>query len=420
MKNIFIKLGVFILPLLSVLIFSCKEDEEISYWELKPEIEEVSVSEGIIGSEVTLTGVHLEEVNKVIFGSVEADDFTVSETNIIATVPDGVFKGELNIAVYSPNGSDRIPFIVLFLPSVTELSTNEAFPGEDVVITGADLEGVTAVTFGGISASFTATANSIATTVPPDAPLGEVQITLMNAGGTTQIPFTVMDDPIVTSFSPTSGAVGDVITISGVNLIDVQSVTIGGIEADFTVESATNIDFVVPEGATTGFIAVATITGESTGTNQFIVQTGDALPVFIYDEGLNPEWDDWGWNSSRDFDNSENPLTGSKALKISHDVDGWGAANFHSDPPFDLIGYKKLTFSVYGGEGTNGAAQTLWVKDATGTEHTKVQFTLKEGEYVTHEFTMEELGYPSNILELYIQNDGVIGNVFYIDDVVLE
>lgn len=417
MKNIFIKLGVFILPLLSVLILSCKEDEEISYWELKPEIEEVSVSEGIIGSEVTLTGVNLEEVNKVVFGSVEADDFTVSETNIIATVPDGVFKGELNIAVYSPNGSDRIPFIVLFLPSVTKLSTNEAFPGEDVVITGADLEGVTAVTFGGISASFTATANSIATTVPPDAPLGEVQITLMNAGGTTQIPFTVADDPVIASFSPTSGEVGETIAISGINFVDVQSVTLGGAETDFSVESSTSMNFVVPDGAATGFIVVTTAAGESASSNQFIVSTGDILPVFIYDEGLNPEWQVWGWGNTNDLANEEEPLSGSKAIKINYEGT-WGGFSLHP-VSLDLTGYKTLTLSMYGGLGS-GDVQ-LYIKDLAGVTFGPTPLLdVVEGQYTTFEIVLSDIGSPSDINEIVLQDVGTENNVIYVDDIVLE
>src|SRR5690606_17381467 len=154
-----------------------------------------------------------------------------------------------------------------------ELSTDEAFPGEEVVITGADMESVTGVTFGGVVASFTATANSITTTVPLDAPLGEIQITLTNIGGTAKIPFTVTDDPLITSF-PASGAIGDVITISGVNFIDVQSLTIGGVESEFTVKSSTELSFVVPEGATTGFIVVTTANGEDTSAKQFIIKTG--------------------------------------------------------------------------------------------------------------------------------------------------
>src|SRR5699024_9217631 len=148
------------------------------------------------------------------------------------------------------------------------------------------------------------------------APLGEVQITLTNVGGTAEISFTVADDPLITSF-PASGAIGDVITISGVNFIDVQSLTIDGIESEFTVKSSTEMSFVVPEGAMTGFIVVTTANGESTSAKQLIIKTGNALPILIYDEGLDSEWEVWGWGNTNDLNNQEEPFNGSHAIKVN-------------------------------------------------------------------------------------------------------
>jgi len=417
MKNTFIKLTVFILPLLSILMFSCKEEDEVSYWELKPEIKEISALAGTIGSEVTLGGVNLGKVNKVVFGSVVAEDFSVSENSITATVPDGVFKGELNIAVYSPDGSDRTPFTVLFSPSITELSTDEAFPGEEVVITGADMESVTGVTFGGVVASFTATANSITTTVPLDAPLGEIQITLTNIGGTAKIPFTVTDDPLITSF-PASGAIGDVITISGVNFIDVQSLTIGGVESEFTVKSSTELSFVVPEGATTGFIVVTTANGEDTSAKQFIIKTGNALPILIYDEGLDAEWEVWGWGNTNDLSNQEEPFNGSYAIKVNYEG-VWSGFSLHPKSSLDLAEYETITLSIFGAAGVSGNVQ-LYIQDESDVDYGHATFNIVEGEYTTFTVKLSDIGNPPNLKQMILQDMGTENNVIYVDAIILQ
>jgi hypothetical protein len=63
----------------------------------------------------------------------------------------------------------------------------------------------------------------------------------------------------VLSFSPTSGAVGTVVTITGTEFTGASKVTFGGVAATtFTVNSATQITATVPTGAKTGKIGVTT------------------------------------------------------------------------------------------------------------------------------------------------------------------
>ena len=80
----------------------------------------------------------------------------------------------------------------------------------------------------------------------------------------------------VTSFSPASGAPGDIVTITGLLLGAVDSVRFGGAEASFTVESDTEVRAVVPSGAATGPITVSGRDGEASSTNGFLVA---ALPT---------------------------------------------------------------------------------------------------------------------------------------------
>ena len=90
--------------------------------------------------------------------------------------------------------------------------------------------------------------------------------------------------PTITSFSPTCGPVGTVVTITGTGFNDapspVSSVTFNGTAATmFTVASDTQITATVPTGATTGAIAVMDSEGTATSTTNFTVGTGTAPTI---------------------------------------------------------------------------------------------------------------------------------------------
>lgn len=79
--------------------------------------------------------------------------------------------------------------------------------------------------------------------------------------------------PVILRFSPTSGAVGTSVLITGRNLLGVQQVTFNGTVATVIHPMGANyLTAVVPTGATTGPIAVTTPNGTATSTAVFTVQ----------------------------------------------------------------------------------------------------------------------------------------------------
>ncbi|MBA3824976.1 MAG: peptidase S53 [Ktedonobacterales bacterium] len=79
--------------------------------------------------------------------------------------------------------------------------------------------------------------------------------------------------PTVTSFSPTSGAVGTGVTLTGTNFTGATAVKFNGTSATFTVVSSTSISATVPTGATTGTISVTNTAGTGTSATSFTVTT---------------------------------------------------------------------------------------------------------------------------------------------------
>ena len=89
------------------------------------------------------------------------------------------------------------------------------------------------------------------------------------------------NSPRVTSFSPTSGRVGDTVAIVGEHLDGATSVEIGSGPVLFTVVSPTQIDAVVSAQATTGLIKVTTPNGTAFSTSSFTIIVGGDNASFI-------------------------------------------------------------------------------------------------------------------------------------------
>ncbi|MGY3087692.1 hypothetical protein ACVWYF_000718 [Hymenobacter sp. UYAg731] len=84
--------------------------------------------------------------------------------------------------------------------------------------------------------------------------------------------YTAPATPTITSFTPTTGGPGTVVTVTGTNFTGATAVRIGNFNVpNFTVVSATSITFVVPAGtgSVTGVISVVTPGGTATSTATF-------------------------------------------------------------------------------------------------------------------------------------------------------
>ena len=86
--------------------------------------------------------------------------------------------------------------------------------------------------------------------------------------------------PVITGFSPASGAVNDSIVITGTNFTSASAVTFNGVSAPFAVNSATQITATVPTNSTSGKISVTVPTGTALSTNSFTV-TGSIVDLAI-------------------------------------------------------------------------------------------------------------------------------------------
>ena len=94
--------------------------------------------------------------------------------------------------------------------------------------------------------------------------------------------------PAIFALSPTSGAAGTNVVITGTNFNAASAVAFNGVDAAFSVDSNTQITAIVPTNAASGFVSVTTSSGTAISTNSFVVTGGGGGIIF---SGMLAGWD---------------------------------------------------------------------------------------------------------------------------------
>jgi len=164
-----------------------------------------------------------------------------------------------NLSAYSNVATVTTPFG----PSIASLSPTSGPVGTSVTISGinfGDTQGTSTINFNGTIATPTSWgATSIATTVPSGATQGNVVVTVNGVASNASWFSVIYPTPTITSMSPTQGAVGTSVTITGTNFGASQGtgyVTFNFTHATPTNWSPTSITVPVPPGASTGNVSV--------------------------------------------------------------------------------------------------------------------------------------------------------------------
>jgi uncharacterized repeat protein (TIGR03803 family) len=171
--------------------------------------------------------------------------------------------GTLGLGVFYSFDVGLGPFVT-FLPAARPV-------GGVVQILGQGFTGATGVSFNGTAATFTVESDTFLTAkVPAGAATGNITVTQSSGTLTSNKIFRVK--PQILSFSPTSGAAGTSVVITGNSFTGATEVVfVCGQTASFTVDSDTQITATVPAAATTGTISVVTLGGNVGSPTSFTV-----------------------------------------------------------------------------------------------------------------------------------------------------
>ncbi|MCC6965793.1 MAG: Ig-like domain-containing protein, partial [Nitrospira sp.] len=208
--------------------------------------------------------------------------FTVGQTSVPVPVT-AVASGSTAVTVTLNGGSAASQVTVSPPPStITSFTPTSGHVGDAVAITGTNFINIQSVTFNGVAAStFTVlNATTINAVVPAGATTGKIAVTDAAGTATSAADFFVI--PTLDQFTPTTGRLGTLITMTGTGFVPVPAsnqVTIGGVAA--SVQSATPSQLIVsvPVAATTGPIAVTTAGGTATSATNFTVIAVSSLAV---------------------------------------------------------------------------------------------------------------------------------------------
>ncbi|MBF9239893.1 IPT/TIG domain-containing protein [Hymenobacter sp. BT683] len=237
---------------------------------------------GSPGSLVTLTGTNLTGTTQVTFNGEPAPGVVVaSATSLTVPVPAGATTGRVTATTAAGTAVTAADFVVGTDPApvIATLSPDTAPRGALVVVTGAHFTGVSSLKLGTVTVSAYSvnSAGQLTFTVPATAVTG--RLVLATGAGVTQSPgvFTVLLPPTVSSFTPTSGLAGTLVTLTGTNFTAATQVAFNGLPAAFAVVSATRLTATVPAGAATGPLQVTTPAATATSAGLFAVGTPRVL-----------------------------------------------------------------------------------------------------------------------------------------------
>lgn len=263
-----------------------------------PIIESFTPTEGPPGTEITIAGQNLSGADLVVsFNGIAATVLSASDTEIVVVVPETATDGSISVEVNGEIVSSSTTFDVTPAtqpaPVINDFTPAEGAVATPVTINGINFGADPIVKFNNMEAVVDAasTDTQIITAVPAGATSGYLTVRAGTVTAVSTTPFTVISAPTISSFAPARAAVGDEITISGLDFDPVatgNTVAFNGVAVTEIVSaSAESLVVLVPAGATKGKIAV-TVNGRSgMSSTDFVVVPRIVSNDFVstYDRG---------------------------------------------------------------------------------------------------------------------------------------
>ncbi len=272
---------------------ACKESEDpVPPAATAPTITGFSPTSGAIGSAVILTGTNFSTTllnNTVKFNGTSATVSAATATSLTVAVPTGATTGKISVEVDNQTATSSNDFTVVApvaTLTLTSFSPTTGTAGTIVTLTGTNFSPTIAsnlVKFNGTAATVSAaTATTLTVEVPAGATTGKISVQVGSQIATSSNDFIIAASPTLTSFSPTTGTAGTVVTVTGTNFsptITSNIVKFNGTTATVSAASATSLTVSVPEDVGTGKITVQVGYQIVTSADDFVYITNDKNTV---------------------------------------------------------------------------------------------------------------------------------------------
>ncbi|MBO0930247.1 glycoside hydrolase family 9 protein [Fibrella aquatilis] len=137
----------------------------------------------------------------------------------------------------------------------------------------------------------------------------------------------------------------------------------------------------------------------------------------IYNEALNPNWQEWGWSVTSDYAASSPVKVGQKALSINY-TDGWGGWAITRNAHVATTPQTTIRLWLYATTAKTLGICTSSENDGGLSPYVSFQPTPNAWQEVV--ITMPQLGNPAKIKRLTIQSQAPGANLIYVDNVRFE
>lgn len=139
----------------------------------------------------------------------------------------------------------------------------------------------------------------------------------------------------------------------------------------------------------------------------------------IYTDSLASDWTNWSCSATTNFGSTAQVKNGSRSVAVTYDA-GWAALSLRKCTALSTSGYSAIRFWVHGGSGANKSLRVSTQTADNGGNSTAVTVTATAGQWSEITVNLSQLGNPTSIKRLNIQNNsGNAQSVIYFDDIRL-
>lgn len=237
------------------------------------------------GAQLTIEGTDLDLTKEIIFtgGSRVSSFVSVEPGQIVVNIPADSKDGTLKLVAASQVEVETEAAITMVVPAISGIAPNPAKNGEEVTVTGTNLDLIVEAVFGGDKQGtlMGGSQTSINVRVPVDAAEGAVTfVTAADKSVTSAAPLTLVK-PSITSFAPLEIQFTNELTITGNHLDLVASVKFsGGTQVMVMNATLTEVKVNIPIGTTSGAFTLVTLNGtEVTSTESLTILASTSATV---------------------------------------------------------------------------------------------------------------------------------------------
>lgn len=236
------------------------------------------------GKEITIFGKDLELTKTIMFsGDKEVEEFTLNEdsTEITVATPPDIQDGTFKLIAKSTVEVESDNPLTTVMPSELAVAPETVKNGEDLTITGKDLDLVSIIKFNEIEAEITAKSETEITVTVPEAASSVFAILETLSTKDINTPEFSYIEPKITSFATTTLMAGTDLTVYGEDLDLIRQVVFPSAAKVVDVDPLSPTSFVVtvPSDATSGYVIFITVNETEVTPDFTLTITPADIPV---------------------------------------------------------------------------------------------------------------------------------------------